>query len=199
MDNSSFETVSLGDYFGVIWRRKWIVILVTILFRRRWIPVLDASAEAVCVDLVGALQPQSHSPRSSTKGVASDWGITYADRWLNRRRSRRQVLDSLKTADRWSHRRRSSKKTTTIAAIPAGNGLQFTVTDATPLNAQTSRGRLQHPVSRSISQHTPERPICETAQSRDCNVQFKHQQSELTTRQHSDADRGSVAAPMRPC
>ena len=32
MDNSSFETVSLGDYFGVIWRRKWIVILVTILF-----------------------------------------------------------------------------------------------------------------------------------------------------------------------
>ena len=32
MDNSSFETVSLGDYFGVVWRRKWIVLLVTILF-----------------------------------------------------------------------------------------------------------------------------------------------------------------------
>jgi uncharacterized protein involved in exopolysaccharide biosynthesis len=31
MEDGSFDTASFGDKVGVVWRRKWIVILVTIL------------------------------------------------------------------------------------------------------------------------------------------------------------------------
>ena len=31
VENGSVESVSLGDYVGVVWRRKWIVIIVTLL------------------------------------------------------------------------------------------------------------------------------------------------------------------------
>ena len=63
MDNSSFETVSLGDYFGVIWRRKWIVILVTILFGVAGFLYSMHQPEAVCVDLGDLYNPKSALPR----------------------------------------------------------------------------------------------------------------------------------------
>ncbi len=78
MDNSSFETVSLGDYFGVIWRRKWIVILVTILFGVAGF-LYSMHQQKLYASTSSVLYiPSATSPGSSTKGVASDWGITYA-------------------------------------------------------------------------------------------------------------------------
>jgi uncharacterized protein involved in exopolysaccharide biosynthesis len=31
VENGWYESVSLSDYIGVIWRRKWIVLLVTVM------------------------------------------------------------------------------------------------------------------------------------------------------------------------
>ncbi len=78
MDNSSFETVSLGDYFGVIWRRKWIVILVTILFGVAGF-LYSMHQQKLYASTSSVLYiPSPTASGSSTKGVASDWGITYA-------------------------------------------------------------------------------------------------------------------------
>ena len=89
MDNSSFETVSLGDYFGVIWRRKWIVILVTILFGVAGFLYSMHQTEAVRVDVVGALQHTRQRARPRLEGVERRNLGCIADR----RRTARQVRD----------------------------------------------------------------------------------------------------------
>lgn len=133
MDNSSFETVSLGDYFGVIWRRKWIVILVTILFGVAGFlysmhqTKLFASTSSVLYSNTAA------SGSSSAKGQASDWGITNLP-FAQSTEVATQVLESLHptipglTATQLVHQ-------TSIAAIPTGNGLSFTVTNPSSLDA----------------------------------------------------------------
>ena len=133
MDNSSFETVSLGDYFGVIWRRKWIVILVTILFGVAGFlysmhqTKLFASTSSVLYSNTAA------SGSSSAKGQASDWGITNLP-FAQSTEVATQVLESSHptipglTATQLVHQ-------TSIAAIPTGNGLSFTVTNPSSLDA----------------------------------------------------------------
>jgi uncharacterized protein involved in exopolysaccharide biosynthesis len=31
VENGWYESVSLSDYVGVVWRRKWIALLVTVM------------------------------------------------------------------------------------------------------------------------------------------------------------------------
>ncbi len=134
MDNSSFETVSLGDYFGVIWRRKWIVILVTILF--------GVAGFLYSMHQTKLFASTSSVLYSNTAATGSSNGEGAGERLGNhefavrpvRRRFATQVLQSLHpsipglTATQLVHQ-------TTIAAIPTGNGLQFTVTNPSSLNA----------------------------------------------------------------
>ena len=77
VDNSSFETVSLGDYFGVVWRRKWIVLLVTILFGVAGFLYRHAPDRRCCLDLFGCLQPADDGLAAAQKSISADtWGST---------------------------------------------------------------------------------------------------------------------------
>ena len=151
VDNSSFETVSLGDYFGVIWRRKWIVILVTILFGVAGLPVLDASARSCMRRRRRFCTTPAPRPRAARRGHASDWGLQYApfaqsSDFAAQVVKAAHVIPAL-TATQLMHN-------TTIAPIPAGNGLQFTVSNPSALNAAAVGGCLQRSVPElSRSEH----------------------------------------------
>ena len=80
MDNDSFETVSLGDYFGVVWRRKWIVLLVTTLFGiAGFLYSMHQQKLYASTTSVVNTAPSS-SPSSGSKGSnAGTWGASQVD------------------------------------------------------------------------------------------------------------------------
>ena len=56
VENGWYESVSLSDYIGVVWRRKWIVLLVTVM----------VTAAAPRRDRVGTSMPGRRRDGSTT-------------------------------------------------------------------------------------------------------------------------------------
>jgi Mrp family chromosome partitioning ATPase len=150
VDNSSFETVSLGDYFGVIWRRKWIVILVTILFGVAGFlysmhqQKLYASTSQVLYTGV--------SSSSSTKGTASDWGIAQVP-LAQSADFAATVLAKAKITPAMTPAQLQNE--TAVTAIPSGTGIQFTVTNPNENNAKTLAGTYSSQYPIYLAAHTP--------------------------------------------
>ncbi len=140
MENGSVESVSLGDYVGVVWRRKWIVLIVTLLvggaaaIYAKHEQTLYSSTSTVVFN-PGANATSTSA--TSKSGQAGNWGAQYLDladsqdfyqltitRHVTRRCTRRQPPSDLQNQ-------------TKVAATSDGNGLQFTVSDPSAARAQT--------------------------------------------------------------
>ena len=133
VENGSFETVSIGDYVGVVWRRKWIVILVTLLITGASVlfakhqQTLYASTATVVYNPNGANALQQ-SAKASTSG---NWGTDNVD-----------LATSLPFAQ-WalSHHHPPQKAllanaqtllaNSSVAPTTSGNGITFTATEPT--------------------------------------------------------------------
>ena len=82
MENGSVESVSLADYVGVVWRRKWIVIIVTLLvggaaaIYAKHQQTLYASTATVVFNPGANATPTSPTSKS---GQAGNWGAQYLD------------------------------------------------------------------------------------------------------------------------
>ncbi|HEY3766653.1 MAG TPA: polysaccharide biosynthesis tyrosine autokinase [Gaiellales bacterium] len=78
MENGWYESVSLSDYVGVVWRRKWIALLVAVMvtaaaigFSERQQKVFAATSQLV--------NTTSSSGSTSTKGsTGNTWSTTHA-------------------------------------------------------------------------------------------------------------------------
>ena len=83
METGWYESVSLSDYFGVIARRKWIVLLVTVLvtvsavaYSKAQTPKYQATAELLSpIPLSSARRSQSHH-LVGAECAARQWTLT---------------------------------------------------------------------------------------------------------------------------
>ena len=75
------ETVSLGDYVGVVWRRKWIALLVTaiitaaaVLYARHQQTLYSATAKVI-------YNPQGVASSTNSKGATAtgSWASSNID------------------------------------------------------------------------------------------------------------------------
>ncbi len=132
MENGWYESVSLSDYIGVVWRRKWITLLVTVMvtaaaigFSERQQKLYAASSQLV--NTTAAAQSSNgkntatnawsaaHAPLFATTAGAN-WVIQHA---RVKGISAEQLLSETK-----------------VSADPVVDAVDFTVTDANPRTAQ---------------------------------------------------------------
>jgi succinoglycan biosynthesis transport protein ExoP len=131
VENGWYESVSLSDYLGVIWRRKWIVLLVTVMvtaaavgFSERQQKLFSATSQLVNT---------SSSTSSSSKGSSGNtWSTSHAP-----------LLDTLHAAKFVVVQNHLSGITgaqllaeTTIVPDPTIDAVDFSVSDQNPTTAQ---------------------------------------------------------------
>ena len=126
METGWYESVSLSDYFGVIARRKWIVLLVTVLmtvsavaYSKNQTPKYQATASLLCLPLATAeaktgpspgrcrmrrsrTRPRSQ-PRGGRRGAAASRRSHRGDGDRRTRRSSSQASADGLTADELVH------------------------------------------------------------------------------------------------
>lgn len=132
MENGWYESVSLSDYVGVVWRRKWIVLLVTVMvtaaavgFSERQQKLYSASSQLVNTSASGATD--------TTKGTNGNvWSASNAP-----------LLDTLKAANFVVHASSLSGisgaellNETTVVPDPSIDAIDFAVSDPNPTTAQ---------------------------------------------------------------
>jgi succinoglycan biosynthesis transport protein ExoP len=132
VENGWYESVSLNDYVGVIWRRKWIVLLVAVMvtaaavgFSERQQKLFSASSQLV--------NTSSTSGGTSTKsGTGNTWSASNAP-----------LLDTLKSADFVVKESGLSGITgaqllseTTVVSDATIDAIDITVSDPNPTTAQ---------------------------------------------------------------
>jgi capsular exopolysaccharide synthesis family protein len=131
VENGWYESVSLSDYVGVVWRRKWIALLVTIMvtaaafgFSERQQKLYAATSQlvnttsssgAVTKNSSGNTWSTSHAPLLATLAGAK-WVINHSG------------LGKISPAQLLNE--------TTVAADPNVDAVDFTVTDPSPAVAQ---------------------------------------------------------------
>jgi capsular exopolysaccharide synthesis family protein len=132
VENGWYESVSLSDYVGVIWRRKWIVLLVTVMvtaaaigFSERQQKLYSATSQLV--------NTSSSSGASGTKGsTGNTWSSSHAP-----------LLDTLRAANFIVKASTLSGisgsqllNETTVVPDPSIDAVDFTVSDPNPITAQ---------------------------------------------------------------
>jgi succinoglycan biosynthesis transport protein ExoP len=132
VENGWYESVSLSDYVGVVWRRKWIALLVTVMvtaaafgFSERQQKLYSASSQ-----LVNTTSSASSSSKGST---GNSWSTSHAPLLATLASARWVVsnsgLTNLSPAD--------LLKQTTVTADGSVDAIDFTVTDPNPAVAQS--------------------------------------------------------------
>jgi capsular exopolysaccharide synthesis family protein len=132
VENGWYESVSLSDYVGVVWRRKWIALLVTVMvtaaafgFSERQqklyaatsqlVNTTSSTSSAVAKNSSGNTWSTSHAPLlAGPKGA--EWVIQHSG------------LGKISSAQLLSE--------TTVTADPNLDAIDFTVTDPNPTVAQ---------------------------------------------------------------
>ncbi len=129
MDNG-FETVSLGDYVGVVWRRKWIVLLVTLLlagaatlYAKHQQTLYSATSQVLYSPTSAPATQQANN--KSLSGNAGAWANSNVA-LASSQTFDRYVLGRLKLADRTPA---DLQAQTTVAVDATGNNLIVTVSD----------------------------------------------------------------------
>jgi capsular exopolysaccharide synthesis family protein len=132
VENGWYESVSLSDYLGVIWRRKWIVLLVTVMvtaaavgFSERQQKLFAATSQLV--------NTSASAAGSSSKGTSGNqWSTSHAPLLDTLRAAQFVVLhDNLKGIT--PAQLLGETVVTPDASIDA---VDFTVTDQNPTTAQ---------------------------------------------------------------
>jgi polysaccharide biosynthesis transport protein len=132
VENGWYESVSLSDYVGVVWRRKWIALLVTVMvtaaaigFSERQQKLFAATSQLV--------NTTSSTQSALAKGSGGNsWSTSYTP-----------LLDTVRAANFVVKRSGLTGISgsqllaeTTIAADPNVDAIDFTVSDTNPLTAQ---------------------------------------------------------------
>jgi capsular exopolysaccharide synthesis family protein len=132
VENGWYESVSLSDYVGVVWRRKWIALLVTVMvtaaaigFSERQQKLFAATSQLV--------NTTSTSTSASTKGSSGNqWSTTNAPLYDTLRAANFVVAKSGLTGITGGQ----LLSETTIVPDPSFDAIDFTVTDTNALTAQ---------------------------------------------------------------
>jgi capsular exopolysaccharide synthesis family protein len=145
VENGSVESVSLGDYVGVVWRRKWIVIIVTLLvggaaaIYAKHEQTLYASTATV------VFNPQAQSTTATgsaaKSGAVGVWGANNLDN-ANTNAFYQDALNRLHPTGTLARKASDLEGQTSVSATPSGNGIQFKVSDPSRGNAQILAGAL---------------------------------------------------------
>jgi capsular exopolysaccharide synthesis family protein len=128
VENGSVESVSLGDYVGVVWRRKWIVLIVTLLvggaaaIYAKHEQTLYSSTSQV----LSAPSANQQSSQSTNKNAASGTFGTDNVELASTPGFAQFVLLRIHQRDRTAA---DLQNQTTVVPTATGNGLQFTVSD----------------------------------------------------------------------
>ena len=132
VENGWYESVSLSDYVGVVWRRKWIALLVTVMVTAAAIGFSERQQKlfAATSQLVNTTSTTSSAAAKNSSG--NSWSTSYTP-----------LLDTVRAANFVVKRSGLTGITgaellaeTTIAADPNVDAIDFTVSDTNPLTAQ---------------------------------------------------------------
>ena len=133
VENGWYESVSLSDYVGVVWRRKWIALLVTVMvtaaafgFSERQQKLYSASSQLV--------NTTSSSASSSSKSSSGNTWSRYARPAARRPSRARSAVISQSHLTGISPAQLLSE--TTVRPTPTVDAIDFTVTDPSPAVAQ---------------------------------------------------------------
>ena len=132
MENGWYESVSLSDYIGVVWRRKWIVLLVTVMvtaaavgFSERQQKLYAATSQLVNTTAAANTSSGKNAPTNAWSAAhAPLLATTQAASWV----VKQSGLKGLSAAQLLSE--------TKVAADPLVDAIDFTVTDPNAATAQ---------------------------------------------------------------
>ena len=131
MENGWYESVSLSDYVGVVWRRKWIVLLVTVMvtaaavgFSERQQKLFAATSQLVNTTAAASSSSGKNAPTNAWSAAhAPLLATTQAASWV----VRQSGLKGLSAAQLLSE--------TKVTADPLVDAIDFTVTDPNAVTA----------------------------------------------------------------
>jgi capsular exopolysaccharide synthesis family protein len=145
VENGSVESVSLADYVGVVWRRKWIVLIVTLLvggaaaIYAKHQQTLYSSTSTV------VFNPQAQSTtatgQAAKSGAVGVWGSNNLDN-AETNAFYKDALARLHPTGTLARSASDLEGQTSVSATPSGNGIQFKVSDPSRGNAQVLAGAL---------------------------------------------------------
>ncbi|HEX3331303.1 MAG TPA: Wzz/FepE/Etk N-terminal domain-containing protein, partial [Gaiellales bacterium] len=132
MENGWYESVSLSDYIGVVWRRKWIVLLVTVMvtaaavgFSERQQKLYAATSQLVNTTAAASSSSGKNAPTNVWSSAhAPLLATTQAANWV----VKQSGLKGLSSEQLLSE--------TKVAADPLVDAIDFTVTDPNAATAQ---------------------------------------------------------------
>ena len=132
MENGWYESVSLSDYIGVVWRRKWIVLLVTVMvtaaavgFSERQQKLYGATSQLVNTSAAATSSSGKNAPTNAWSAAhAPLLATTQAAAWV----VNKSGLKGLSPEQLLSE--------TKVAADPLVDAIDFTVTDPNSATAQ---------------------------------------------------------------
>ena len=131
MENGWYESVSLSDYVGVVWRRKWIVLLVTVMvtaaavgFSERQQKLFAATSQLVNTTAAANTSSGKNTPTNAWSAAhAPLLATTQAASWV----VKQSGLKGLSAEQLLSE--------TKVSADPLVDAVDFTVTDPNALTA----------------------------------------------------------------
>jgi len=132
VENGWYESVSLSDYIGVVWRRKWIALLVAIMVTVAAIGFSERQQK-----LYAATSQLVNTTSSTTSSLAKNSG---GNTWSTSHAPLLATVSAAKYVVKHSALGGISPTTllneTTIVADPTVDAINFTVTDTDPVVAQ---------------------------------------------------------------
>jgi len=131
VENGWYESVSLSDYVGVVWRRKWIVLLVTVMvtaaavgFSERQQKLFAATSQLVNTTAAASSSSGKNAPTNVWSAAhAPLLATTQAASWV----VKQSGLKGLSAEQLLSE--------TKVSADPLVDAVDFTVTDPNALTA----------------------------------------------------------------
>ena len=131
VENGWYESVSLSDYIGVVWRRKWIVLLVTVMvtaaavgFSERQQKLFAATSQLVNTTAAASSSSGKNAPTNAWSAAhAPLLATTQAASWV----VKQSGLKGLSAAQLLSE--------TKVTADPLVDAIDFTVTDPNAVTA----------------------------------------------------------------
>ncbi len=131
MENGWYESVSLSDYVGVVWRRKWIVLLVTVMvtaaaigFSERQQKLYAASSQLVNTTVAA----QSSNGKNTTTNA---WSSAHAPLFATLRGAQWVISKGHLTGISAQQLLNETK----VTADPVVDAVDFTVTDPNAVSA----------------------------------------------------------------
>ncbi len=197
VENGWYESVSLSDYVGVVWRRKWIALLVTVMVTAAAIGFSERQQKlfAATSQLVNTTSTTSSAVAKNSSG--NSWSTSYTP-----------LLDTVRAANFVVKRSGLTGITgaellaeTTIAADPNVDAIDFTVSDTNPLTAQklaTAWARETQPVLEPAEQDRAQghdRAGDEVARPLQRDHHEEHRPSRQRAARDADAREGAGGRP----